>query len=102
MSTDLTVSRSLVDDLDLIGGLDFEPRCDWNHTCDDTATHAVITTMTCKCPDRVHAKPLCLHHVHVALDHYDTNADQPATCRDCRTCKPLRDLLRIDRIEPLR
>lgn len=95
---------NLVETLDLIGHLDFGHTlpCDSVIGCDAPATHALVTRARCACPNPMHARPLCLPHVKTALDEYDRNLETPVRCLPCGTCKTLRDLVTIERIEPLK
>jgi len=89
---------NLVETLDLIGHLDFEPGCQSEQGCDQTAKWFIYFSKTCGCPIDPYA--MCDECARLVAKDVDRWSDG-ATCSECWT-----DLgpngLRIDRIEPLR
>lgn len=104
MSTNLTTSQSLADDLDLIGHLDHKPPCDGftGHDCPTPAAWAV-TFLVHHCGCRV-VKFRCTEHQNAWLQILQTLGFWK--CDHCGAAIPgIRagyELITIDRIEPLR
>ncbi|WP_293783581.1 hypothetical protein [uncultured Aeromicrobium sp.] len=92
----------LLDDLDVIGHLDYEPPCEPSRSgCDKPATWRI--TAHHRCCGHAYDGLACTEHKQVVVEAFTDSSIRPTLCGDCGALAlSVAGLIQIDTVEPLR